>query len=289
MLRRESGRLCQESTWLNDALDRLAAMPCGYHAGDPNAAEPVALSALALLGANRQDEAQKPFALVGKHSTHLRMAAFRRTLILTWPGWPTPLAIIVGPPLIANKSTTENQPMRIPLLPASLKPNNGLWRPKVKPFQNLPNSDTTACWLVGPGSWEHTRGRSQPRGRCWRSKRWACKTIREPGKQSECWSIACCPRAAATTAIRTCLGSNCEPTLNRRDSRCWLWPGSKSMTYGLRYSLQYFRLQSVGRNDAHLAELRSAWADGPRSNRPPMPPDGWKPPIAAPLSAMRRP
>ncbi|HEY2761009.1 MAG TPA: hypothetical protein VGI75_09700 [Pirellulales bacterium] len=81
--------------WIADALDRLAKLPCGYHVGDPSAAEPIALAALALLGADRPDDARNHLhwlATSGQKSDG-SVAPYES---LQWPGWSTPLAIIVA-------------------------------------------------------------------------------------------------------------------------------------------------------------------------------------------------
>jgi hypothetical protein len=81
--------------WITDALDRLAKIPCGYHAGDPSAAEPIALAALALMGAGQFDNARSHLewlASAGQKSDG-NVAPYES---LQWPGWPTSLAIIAS-------------------------------------------------------------------------------------------------------------------------------------------------------------------------------------------------
>jgi hypothetical protein len=93
--------------WMTDALDHLAKMPCGYHAGDPSAAEPIALATLALIGAGRLNETRNHFdwlVSAGQKSDG-NVTPFES---LQWPGWPTSLAIIasVSASRLANNKTS---------------------------------------------------------------------------------------------------------------------------------------------------------------------------------------
>ena len=138
--------------WISDALDRLAKMPCGYHAGDPSAAEPIALAALALLGAGRIDEArnhlrwlatagQKPDGSVAPYET------------LQWPGWPTPLAIVAA--VFASQSADNKILPDIDLARAK----TWLLGAKGKTLEKTPEFGHDGMlvgwpWVLGTHSWQ---------------------------------------------------------------------------------------------------------------------------------------
>src|SRR5262245_10670305 len=80
--------------WLDDALDRLEQLPCGYCNGGPVAAEPTALATIALAGAGRVKSAQ-----VGDRwlaSQQRPDGSVAPLDDLKSPGWPTPLAILAA-------------------------------------------------------------------------------------------------------------------------------------------------------------------------------------------------
>jgi hypothetical protein len=82
------------NTWQSDALDRLAAGPCGYHASSPPSAEPMALAALALLGAGRGEDARQKLDWLAKlEASDGLVPPFAD---LEQPGWPTALCILAS-------------------------------------------------------------------------------------------------------------------------------------------------------------------------------------------------
>jgi hypothetical protein len=82
------------SNWQTEALDRLAADPCGYHAGSPPAAEPTALAALALLGAGRVEDARAKLDWLA--NVQVNDGAVPPLSDLEQPGWPTALCILAA-------------------------------------------------------------------------------------------------------------------------------------------------------------------------------------------------
>ena len=77
---------------MSDALELLRHAPCGYRDGSTPAAEPTALAALALLGANRFGDAQPHLQWLSAHQAH--DGCVPPLGDLNQPGWPTPLAIV---------------------------------------------------------------------------------------------------------------------------------------------------------------------------------------------------
>ena len=77
----------------SEVIARLAACKtCGYHAGSPDASEPVALSALALLAADQQPRAVELLDwLIARQNADgsLGIDAHHAT-----PGWPTGWAVV---------------------------------------------------------------------------------------------------------------------------------------------------------------------------------------------------
>ncbi|MCC7086035.1 MAG: hypothetical protein IT427_13615 [Pirellulales bacterium] len=77
---------------IDDLLDRLVPLPCGYQRGGPPAAEPTALAVLALCGGRRFDAARVGASwLASVQSLDGRVPPLAD---LNWPAWPTPLAVL---------------------------------------------------------------------------------------------------------------------------------------------------------------------------------------------------
>jgi hypothetical protein len=82
------------NAWLDGALDRFAALPCGYRHDGPVAAEPNALATIALANAGRFDA-----AVAGDNwfaSQQRPDGSIAPLGDLKSPGWPTPLAILAA-------------------------------------------------------------------------------------------------------------------------------------------------------------------------------------------------
>src|SRR3954447_8637665 len=80
------------ANWTSDAIELLRHAPCGYRHGSTPAAEPTALAAIALLGANRFDDAQPHSQWLAAHQGH--DGCVPPLGELNQPGWPTPVAIV---------------------------------------------------------------------------------------------------------------------------------------------------------------------------------------------------
>src|SRR5436190_335827 len=82
------------SSWQLDAQDRLAAGPCGYRANSAPAAEPTALAAMALAGAERAEQTDRHLAWLAANQTAAGLSPPFSDL--SQPGWPTALAILAS-------------------------------------------------------------------------------------------------------------------------------------------------------------------------------------------------
>jgi hypothetical protein len=82
------------ANWMTDALDRLAAGPCGYHFAAAPAAEPTALAAIALLGGQRFEAAQSQLRWLAKIQTS--DGSVPPLAEMAQPSWPTAWAIIAA-------------------------------------------------------------------------------------------------------------------------------------------------------------------------------------------------
>src|SRR5438105_1655283 len=79
--------------WQVEILDCLcSAVPCGYYAHQPAATEPSALAALALLGANRSNEANTALRWLAK--IQAADGSLGITATESAPHWPTAWAAI---------------------------------------------------------------------------------------------------------------------------------------------------------------------------------------------------
>lgn len=84
----------ESSTWITDALDRLAKSPASYHPGGPTAAEPSALASLALLGAGRAKDADAHLKWLADNQ--ISSGGLPPLAGLPRPGWPAPMAILAA-------------------------------------------------------------------------------------------------------------------------------------------------------------------------------------------------
>jgi hypothetical protein len=83
------------SSWITDALNHLSKAPAGYHPDGPTAAEPSALAALALLGANRIDDAAAHLNWLAENQLSLG-GSVPPFCNLQSPGWSTPIVIVAA-------------------------------------------------------------------------------------------------------------------------------------------------------------------------------------------------
>jgi hypothetical protein len=89
-----SATINSTNVWLDDALDRLESLPCGYRAEGPAATEPTTLATIALANAGRLEAAESGDRwLTSQQRADGSVAPLDD---LKSPGWPTPLAILAS-------------------------------------------------------------------------------------------------------------------------------------------------------------------------------------------------
>lgn len=136
-------------TWTSDALDRLAASRCGYHDGQPQAAEPTSLAALAFVGAGRIKEAQAALQWLGTKQTS--DGSVPPLPSLSSPGWPTPQAMLAW--AAVSKLAGESREFDRAAAQKWLLGIAGLTGPRVPEIGH----DTSLAgwpWVVGTHSWQ---------------------------------------------------------------------------------------------------------------------------------------
>jgi hypothetical protein len=143
--------LMNSTSWISDALDRLAA-PCGYHAAEPPSAEPTALAALALIGAGKADQAEPHLKwLAGAQNAAGSIAPFSE---LTDSAWPTPLAILAAVSAARSGKSLDSKSG-----PDISSASSWLLAASGKPVANSPDFGHNGQligwpWVIGTHSWQ---------------------------------------------------------------------------------------------------------------------------------------
>ncbi len=142
--------------WTDEALDRLASSPSGYHDGSSPAAEPTALAALALVGAGRIDDACiKLRWLMSNQKADGLVAPLSQ---LESPGWPTPLAILASAAVADANGSASSSGKNEPNFDHD-KAQEWLLAAKGTTSKRLPDlgHDTTLVgwpWVLATHSWQ---------------------------------------------------------------------------------------------------------------------------------------
>jgi len=136
-------------SWITDALNRLSKVPASYQPGGPTAAEPSAVAALALLGANRIDDAAAHLTWLADNqlSADGSVPPFGG---LQSPGWSTPSAIIAA---AVGKSRNAKSKIRLTQAQEWLLSVKGTTLEKCPEFGH--NSMLVGWpWVSGTHSWQ---------------------------------------------------------------------------------------------------------------------------------------
>lgn len=136
-------------SWTSEALDCIAASQCGYHDGQPQAAEPTALAALAFVGAGRITDAQAALHWLGSKQT--ADGSVPPLPSLSSPGWPTPQALLAW--AATSKAVGESSDFNRPAAQKWLLDTAGLSGPRIPEIGH----DTSLVgwpWVVGTHSWQ---------------------------------------------------------------------------------------------------------------------------------------
>ena len=139
------------SSWQLEALDRVAAGPCGYHANSAAAAEPTALAAIALAGAGRAEQTDRHLAWLAANQTAAGLSPPFSDL--SQPGWPTALTIL------ASTIATSARPGSNPVGMNREQATKWLLRAAGKPLEKSPDYGHDGRligwpWVVGTHSWQ---------------------------------------------------------------------------------------------------------------------------------------